>query len=57
MYFRCVGEDHIYCIHLKAGHTFIIHNHLLVPTFILNSEAMNNQRYGRNYVMPLLTLG
>jgi hypothetical protein len=27
MYFRCLGANHIHCIHLKAGHSFIIHNH------------------------------
>lgn len=53
MYFRCLGENHIYYIHLKAGHSFIIHNHPLVPTFVLNSESLNIQCYGKHYVSQL----
>jgi hypothetical protein len=53
MYFRCLGENHIYCIHHKAGHRFVIHNHPFVPTFLLNSESLNIQYQGKHYV-PLV---
>jgi hypothetical protein len=48
MYFRCLGEKRIYCMHLKAGYGFIIHNHPIVPTFVLKRESQNIQCYEKH---------